>query len=61
MNAWRIEIEIPLVDEESRLSLFDEIVSVVDKWQPKDRNWDASLSAHAYQDDLFPQLNNWFE
>jgi hypothetical protein len=56
MNAWRIVIEVPL--GENRLDeLLDTILNVVYDWQPEDRDWDAGISAHAYQDDFFPNLN----
>jgi hypothetical protein len=54
MNAWRIEIEIPMLDDRIFEDLLDKIVNVVYDWEPVDRNWDSGISAYAYQDDTFP-------
>ncbi len=53
INAWRIEIVIPMIEEEQRSELFDRVVETAMDWQPENRTWDVEVSAHGVYDYLY--------
>lgn len=53
INAWKIEIVIPLLTESERDELFDKVVATVMDWVPENRTWDPELSAHGLYDYLY--------
>lgn len=55
-NAYRVIVEIPLVEQDKVYELMDAICKAVDDWttQFPDRNWDEFMHGHSYYDDIYP-------
>jgi hypothetical protein len=53
INAWKIEIVVPLLAEEEREALFDKVAQTVMDWVPENRTYDPDVSSHGTYDYLY--------